>query len=487
MLSSVGLLLAAALTPLSAAARPDSAGEGYGNPSLPPPVAWAWTQLVPPGQQTRGGTQVRFATPAAQCPFVEITTGTQTVRHQMVPNGVVTVYPTTATLCSLLVEDNATRARVDVSTTQGIPVRPSANGDVPLPDWTQTGATKRRPGNIALIGDTGCRVPAAPAQIQRCTPQRWPFADVSDSAAREPARPDLVVHVGDYLYRSAPQRWREPLCGAPGLGNNAHTWGCLVTDFFEPAARLLATAPFVFVRGNHENCGRAGAVWFRYLAAAPSSTACDPQHPQDYTPPARIDAGTLSLLLMDTSCAADEEQPASCNHTDLERRYRDQFNEINNNLVRGGDNLLLSHSPLWAVNGQTPAANPEWIDHTLDAALATSTLGRLDRRITFVLSGHVHLYQMLAVTSGTADRRPPQLTVGSSGTELDPQTWVDSQLINKPVNGLNIAQLVTRHEWGYAVLRDRTTTWNVRFFSRSGNAVKGTDCDLVGTVFPSCR
>ncbi|GAA1872423.1 hypothetical protein GCM10009687_45370 [Asanoa iriomotensis] len=52
---------------------------------------------------------------------------------------------------------------------------------------------------------------------------------------------------------------------------------------------------------------------------------------------------------------------------------------------------------------------------------------------------------------------------------------------------LNVAGFVTRHDWGYAVLRDPAPTWDVHFFDRSGNTAKGTDCVLVGTVFPSCR
>ncbi|MDG4821066.1 metallophosphoesterase [Asanoa sp. WMMD1127] len=478
---AVALVFAAVLTAApGATARPDVVADGYGPPNLPNPTAWAWTQLVP------GGAQIRYVTPGTDCPFLEFTVGGQPVRRSMVRSSVVGAYPSTATVCSRMVEAGATAARVDPQTTQGIRIRPTANGTVPLPDWSLPGATKPRPENIALLGDSGCRIPQS-GPMQRCTASGWPFRQVSGNAARRPVRPDLAIHVGDYLYRSSPSRQPRPLCGAQGLGNNAHTWGCLVTDFFEPAEELLAETPFVFVRGNHENCGRAGAVWFRYLATTPSATACDAPNPEDYTPPARINAGTLGLLLMDTSCAADEENPPSCDHAGLVGRYTAQFNEINNSLVRDGDNFLLSHSPLWTVNGRTPNDNPEWIDQNLDTALAASTLGRLDRRVTFVLSGHVHLYQMLAVDSAPATRRPPQLTVGSSGTTLDPQTWVDAQLIGKPVDNLPIAQLVTRREWGYAVLRDLTTTWNVRFFDRTGDRVNGTDCDLVGTTFPACR
>ncbi|MEV0457249.1 metallophosphoesterase family protein [Catellatospora methionotrophica] len=493
-----GLLLAAVLT--SATFAPDPAAEpegrsggrgdggGYGPtppptsppPSAPPQEAWAWTQLIP------GGTQVRVATPAATCPILVVTTGTQVVRHQMVLESTVALYPTTATVCTRRVAGTATAARIDAATSP-VPVRPDAGGAVPLPNWTQPGSAARRPANIALIGDTGCRIPAA-GTPQACTPQPqdWPFRRVANSAAANPVPPNLVVHLGDYIYRSRPGPTPSPLCGGPGTSPSMHTWGCLVADFFQPAARLLAQAPFVFVRGNHETCGRSGDVWFRYLASTPSTTACGAPNPQDFSPPVRVAAGTLDLLLMDTSCASDESVPPSCAQAQRSARYTAQFNEVNNSLVQAGENFLLSHTPIWAVRGQTPAGNPVWIDGILSSAVAATSLGILDRRIDLVLAGHIHLYQMLTFDTSTQFHRPPVVTVGSSGTELDPKTWQDSDLIGKPVDGVAIGDLVTRSEFGYGVLRDTGTTWNLRFFDQFGTRVPGTNCNLVGARFPNC-
>ncbi|WP_166379434.1 metallophosphoesterase family protein [Catellatospora methionotrophica] len=493
-----GLLLAAVLT--SATFAPDPAAEpegrsggrgdggGYGPtppptsppPSAPPQEAWAWTQLIP------GGTQVRVATPAATCPILVVTTGTQVVRHQMVLESTVALYPTTATVCTRRVAGTATAARIDVATSP-VPVRPDAGGAVPLPNWTQPGSATRRPANIALIGDTGCRIPAA-GTPQACTPQPqdWPFRRVANSAAANPVPPNLVVHLGDYIYRSRPGPTPSPLCGGPGTSPSMHTWGCLVADFFQPAARLLAQAPFVFVRGNHETCGRSGEVWFRYLATTPSTTACGGPNPQDFSPPVRVAAGTLDLLLMDTSCASDESVPPSCAQAQRPARYTAQFNEVNSSLVQAGENFLLSHTPIWAVRGQTPAGNPVWIDEILSSAVAATSLGILDRRIDLVLAGHIHLYQMLTFDTSTQFHRPPVVTVGASGTELDPKTWQDSDLVGKPVDGVAIGDLVTRSEFGYGVLRDTGTTWNLRFFNQFGTRVPGTNCNLVGARFPNC-
>ncbi|WP_155370019.1 hypothetical protein [Catellatospora vulcania] len=138
------------------------------------------------------------------------------------------------------------------------------------------------------------------------------------------------------------------------------------------------------------------------------------------------------------------------------------------------------------MRGATPAGNPVWIDEILSAAVASTSLGILDRRINLVLAGHIHLYQMLAFDASAQFHRPPVVTVGASGTELDPQTWQDSALVGRPLDGVAIGELVTVDQFGYGVLRDTGTTWNLRFFNQFGTRVPGTDCTLVGTRFPDC-
>jgi hypothetical protein len=46
----------------------------------------------------------------------------------------------------------------------------------------------------------------------------------------------------------------EANCGATPVGDNWDAWNA---DFFTPAAQLLTAAPWVFSRGNHEDCGRS--------------------------------------------------------------------------------------------------------------------------------------------------------------------------------------------------------------------------------------
>ena len=119
-------------------------------------------------------------------------------------------------------------------------------GDVPLPTLP---ATINR---LVVIGDTGCRL--ARGMVQDCSdPRAWPFATIAMAAAAK--RPDLVIHVGDYFYREAACPPGRGGCAGSPYGDNWPAWHA---DFFDPAAALLAAAPWVMVRGNHESCARGG-------------------------------------------------------------------------------------------------------------------------------------------------------------------------------------------------------------------------------------
>ena len=103
--------------------------------------------------------------------------------------------------------------------------------------------------------------------------------------------------MGDYNYRGTPsgfkttvdgkqvQQWYydagdgatpSEQCGIPGpyysqnsTGNpDADAWEAWWLDFFQPAGDLLAAAPWVFARGNHELCSHAGPGWFYFLDAS---------------------------------------------------------------------------------------------------------------------------------------------------------------------------------------------------------------------------
>ena len=203
--------------------------------------------------------------------------------------------------------------------------RGSATASLPLP--------KPAIGRIALFGDSGCRVDARSGEVQPCNePALWPFAQTSGIAAG--LSPDLVIHVGDYLYRESACPPGYAGCAGSPSGDD---WPAWQADFFAPAAKLLAAAPWVMVRGNHENCERSGTGFFRLLDPRPLAAAC-PLVSDIY----RVDAGGLALYVLDSGEAKDVDRAGGARH-ELSRRVRPPAAR-----PAAAGSWLLTHRPLWA-------------------------------------------------------------------------------------------------------------------------------------------
>jgi hypothetical protein len=187
---------------------------------------------------------------------------------------------------------------------------PVSSCEYPLPSNTTSAVVagqslpvpKANPQKIVIIGDTGCRLQTDNGW-QSCndpnpegTDTPYPFAAIAAAAAAQ--NPDLVIHVGDYAYR-------DNECPA-GLGYNCggspwgFGWDTWEADLFAPGAPLLAAAPWVMTRGNHEQCNRAGQGWYRFLDTQPFDTT--DVHTCDNA--AYDDPGTLSNATAYTSCTS---------------------------------------------------------------------------------------------------------------------------------------------------------------------------------------
>ncbi len=297
-------------------------------------------------------------------------------------------------------------------------------------------AVTRSPVRIAVVGDTGC------GTWQDCAdPAAWPFARLAEQAAG--TGPDLVIHVGDYVYRGTPGtievngvkrgtynagnyaledeycQLRDPYVSQNAAGSSLpDSWEAWRVDFFAPAAPLLSRAPWVPARGNHELCSRAGPGWFYFLD--PHSDLLDgelrcPVQRQDSTalpnlllsPPYRLDLGQLDLLVMDTANACDQ-------HPNFPDRYAAQFAELAGP-AEGKPAWLVSHRPIWGV---------DWLDQgtfqtsnvTLQQALRHDPHSAMPEGVELVLSGHIHRFEALTFPN---TQRPPQLVVGNSGISLE--------------------------------------------------------------------
>jgi predicted phosphodiesterase len=242
-------------------------------------------------------------------------------------------------------------------------------------------APARNPHRIVVLGDTGCRINVLSAQS--CDdPAAWPFPRIAQAIAA--VHPDLVIHVGDYLYR---EHACPPLarCAGSPHGDDAPAW---YADFLTPAAPVFARAPLVLVRGNHESCDRNGAGWFRYLDAR-STTAC-----ADATDPYELSVGDLDIVTFDSAVAEDRRvDPA------LAPVYARQFGtvrEMGNRRPR---------RERWFVTHRPPYTNSD----------QRNAMGDALKPFDAVLSGHIHFFAAMNL-----ETLPPLLINGEGGANLDP-------------------------------------------------------------------
>ena len=121
-------------------------------------------------------------------------------------------------------------------------------------DGQQLPVPVKRPRQLVVVGDTGCRLSDKHGAYQACDNSSiWPFAQVASEVAA--AKPDLIIHTGDYIYRESPCPAGNNGCIGTPHGDNIETW---MADWLEPAQPMFAAAPIIAVRGNHETCERAG-------------------------------------------------------------------------------------------------------------------------------------------------------------------------------------------------------------------------------------
>lgn len=359
-------------------------------------------------------------------------------------------------------------------------------------------AASMSPTHPVILGDTGCKskdcaagTPAAPFQL------------IASNAALK--NPDLVLHAGDFNYRGTggfdyqgnsdyPEYDAgdvdpdDPLCQLDDLyvSENAgysdvpDNWTDWNLDFFEAAADLLAQAPFVVTRGNHELCSRAGPGWFYFLD--PSSNlngeqlSCPDQGGE--TPPQgaeghiilrapqTIELDTLRIVSIDAANACDAFAPDFT--TDP---YTQQFAGILSAIPDAGPTTwILGHRPTWAADTSTSAV-AQTLSKAFGQALDQLGLDAPPDGLKLMVAGHMHQFQ----SDTFAGDRPPQLVVGNSGVKSSGP--YPSSSFQQDIDGLE-AQGIASIEHGFldVSLDPQTGAWQGTLFATNGSTVIAT-CD----------
>ena len=474
------LLVPVAISALLAAC---SSSTDSSTPAVPDRTTYAYSLVAPAGASPSGLVARAVLPGGSTCPKLDVTGAQAVVMQQR-------QLPATADgafkdvlVCSAPIPSGATAASVD-----GLSI-PAA-----MPAQVQT---------IAAIADTGCMI--FKTVVQDCNSAKdWPFAALAGQVAA--AKPDLIIHDGDYFYRETACPASDgakcgnspaPLSGVPFLDSGA---GWLV-DFFEPAKAMLATAPLVAVRGNHEICKIAGNGFFLFMDPRPDTAeTCAPRDaggkakaPTVLTKPWKVDVrgsygDTLRLAIVDSSHGWGYGQ------SPWWPRLRPGYERANawakDKTVR---TFLVTHQPSLGITttDYRPRNFPDWVPWVGGDQYAASH--DLLRNYAAIFSGHLHLSEVVKIPG-----LPPQFIVGGGGTRLDRPTGYTTPkygpLANskgkpvlpgvKPYPPADYRWTEVQHAFGLVSPSPADGSWNVRYIKPDNSVL--ADCQVGSNGDPSC-
>jgi len=285
---------------------------------------------------------------------------------------------------------------------------------------------KANPHRIVMFGDTGCRLKTGDPWQACNDPNAWPFAKVAAAAAA--AHPDLVIHVGDYAYREDPCPAGNAGCAGSPSGYGWDPWNA---DFFGPAAPLFAAAPWIMVRGNHEDCSRAAEGWYRFLDRLPMESTC-----RDLTGDFVVRLGDFGVVVVDSAKVSDIAGEDSEQVAVVRGQLVDVLGKIPSYA------WLATHKPINAMlaNPRDPKVNIS-SNRVLQAALGPA----MPASVRLYVAGHIHFFQAVDF----AGARPAQLVVGTGGDNLEGMPT--ASVTGADINGLKAVNATTYSRFGYTV------------------------------------
>jgi len=375
-------------------------------------------------QATAGGYEARLVSAAADCPQLHTDKGDVAMAVRAPASA---DFPS---ICAAAIPAGATRASM---------------ADVTLP------VPVTNPQRILVLGDTGCRIKGA--ELQACNdPDKWPFPQLAAAAAK--LKPDLIIHLGDYLYRESACPPGNTGCAGSPWGDNWTTWQA---DFFTPAQPLLAAAPIILVRGNHEDCERAGLGWLRLQGPSAFDAACT-----KHLPLYSVDLGGLRLGVMDDA-TADEIA--------LDRAQSPTYAaELTGLASIPAPVWFVHHRPIWAaVTG--PLGIPIGGNlQLIDAARIAAQQGQapIAPSVELMLSGHLHTFEAINYAKDV----PPQLVAGNGGDKLlvTPVNLRGTQFQGH--SGVTVADGLSVGGFGFLLMTKASDGWTIDLYDSAGNKTR---------------
>ncbi|HZR34286.1 MAG TPA: metallophosphoesterase [Nevskia sp.] len=365
------------------------------------------------------------------------------------------------------------------STAQKVTV---ASRTLPLP--------KASPQRIAIIADTGCRMKKSSNSFQSCSdPAQWPFARTAQAVAA--MQPDLVLHIGDYQYRENACPDGTAGCAGSPWGYGWDTWDA---DLFTPAAPLLAAAPWVVVRGNHEECARAGQGWFRFLdtEAYDVERSCDdPVNDSfaNYSYPYAVALGSDTQVIVFDSAKTGA---AALKTTDAQFvTYQQQFMKVAALAAKSGvTTIFANHHPILGyapVTGADPAPGNQALQSVMNSLNSTAYY---PPGVQLAMHGHVHDFQALNFSTG----QPATIVAGNGGDALDVNLPDPFPASDNVAAGATLESISHTSTYGFMIMERGAAagSWTFKAYTVDGKlltscgfAAARLSCDKSGFIDPN--
>ncbi|SMC36206.1 metallophosphoesterase family protein [Polynucleobacter kasalickyi] len=333
---------------------------------------------------------------------------------------------------------------------------------------------------IVVVGDTGCRLKAAEKFYQDCNDQvKWPLAKVMAQAAMK--NPDLVIHVGDLHYRESPCPESLGGCKDSPWGYGYDAWKA---DFFDPAKPLLEKAAWVYVRGNHEVCSRAGQGWHRFIDTNSWDEKRSCNNPAndghgDYSEPFSVSLGKAAQFIVFDSSKNGAKQITEKDESFL--IYLNQFKKIEQLAVNKRFNIFGSHHPL---NILLPAKKKDSeSEYQLYPTGFTNLLASLNGEellkspINLTIHGHNHIFEAITYEMN----RPAEIVSGNSGSSLEELNIPEIALSEVQKKLLKIKEFASYQNFGFGTLErqdDNGEQWLFTEFDINGKSL--LKCNVSG-------
>lgn len=357
---------------------------------------------------------------------------------------------------------------------------------------------------VGILADSGCRVDDK--RIQDCNDANaWPLAQMAKRMAQ--ARPDVILDPGDYYYREmacpadAAAECSPGPAPTPGMPFDENDQGWLY-ETFRPMAPMLASAPIAFLRGNHEDCSRAGNGYFLYLDPRDGvETTCEPvatdsglkaAAPQT-TPTWAFDLNiktgrTLRVAMVDSAYGTDIAV------TPWVQKQRVSYEEAAalTKPQAGVESWLMTHRPIFSLisDKNLPADDPYAESWSSDGQMVASY--GLIGNYQMLLSSHNHFAQSVQIPGQAGS-----LVMGNGGALLDPTEGYNVPTFG-PMTRADGSPLVpgltpypppssvwTAVQYGYAIATPSATAGAWEFDQRAYDGSQMATCGLASRTL-SC-